>query len=377
MILNNLKHMWRQERFFLTLICLIQAFAVFSMLFMGIVIKNNALVANERTYETLTVYVRFTEDVTYSEIKQMCFDISEGKYKGLVEEFKLYSVAPPENEKIAHISLLSFFGIEDGKYTAGKTATEFHSKSLKSGRIISDDEMNSDAHVALTIDYPYDTISIFGEEYEVVGALTRSLDEENTDAENNEYYSDVFVTPAILENAGLNSLEIGLNRILVEAEQNYITDFLDSAVPGRYEITFGKVSDVDMEAALKTTNLTQVFSVLVVAGALLMIYVYIFTKRRYRMAVWRLTGCSRVRSGLITFGEIIVTSVFSLALGSALFVLLAKTVLIKIYKYIPGLLTKEYVVSNNAILLAVIVALALVLAVKCSDKSIRRMLKTV
>ena len=368
MSIKYIKHMWTYEKGFFILIILVQAIACFAMLFSGVVLKNNAYTSREDEYETTKVYVTFTEELTYEEIKKACTELSKDGYESVVNEFQL-SYKPVSNSEYPIIYMFSVFGLENGHYTVGKFVKEYWGKRVINGRLLSEADMNSGENIAMVSDHIMEKIMIGNKEFSIAGTVA-------TDAYANGEEGNlvIYSSPEALVSFAVQGMEIGLSRMLLESEKENMTGILDEHFAGRYEVAFGSISDKDKEATIKAVNYSQIFVSVCAVATLLLLYIYLFSKREYHVAVWRLVGCSKIHAVAIIFGEIFLVTISSVCAGTGLFVIAAKSFLVKIYKYIPGLVTVDYILKTGGMILVMMVVIGAGLSVRFSGCSIKKLI---
>jgi hypothetical protein len=344
----NIRELWNKQRVFLIILILVQALSAFCLIFIVGVIINNQLYSG-MDYITDYFYISFEENVKYNEVEDTIKDIFDNVLKSAAHSFRIHA-------EYKSILIWTDASIENGRYVYGPFLYEMLDAQLESGRKPTEEELNSEDCVAVVLGISDNTLRICGEDYEIIGRR----------AANDGSVEQAFVGPRKLYKLSLRDLKIRLNRYLTQKEIDSITEKLDQVIAGRYRISdMGKADDEgDIRAVLRAVILSCILIAFVLAGTLTMLYQHIMDKRKYKLAVFRLTGCSAWACVKYFMAEMAVVSIPSLGIGLGVFYILQKLKLNKIYPYMElyldykmyvGLFVGMLVVLNILMLLPTLI----------------------
>ncbi len=336
----NLRSLWKQQRFFFLLIVFVQAVSAFSMLFVMGVIINNRLVPM-MGHVNDSIGIGFSEPVTYGEIEDTMLELFDGPLRTAGKTLSI-QVRIPDNEYM-HVEPHDFYlifaqvQIRNGKYLPSSFDEEVLPTQLESGRTFTEQELNSEDCKAIVLRWPYEEVVIGGEKYEVIG--TRKV---RDTPQTVQPVVSAIVPPKKLRNLELNLVSIEFTRFITLQEEQQIHEALDSVILGKYSIDeASKIENEDLKASLRAGVLACILMSIILAGTLTMLYLYIIDERKYKLAVFRLTGSSAWKSMKLLLGEMLLLAIPSVALGMAVFYLVQKSKLEYLYPYMETYLNRQ------------------------------------
>lgn len=336
----NLRSLWNQQRFFFLLIVFVQAVSAFSMLFVMGVIINNRLVPMMGHVDD-SIGIGFSEPVTYGEIEDTLLELFDGPLRTAGKALSI-QVRIPDSEYM-HVEPHDFYlifaqvQIKNGRYLPSSFDEEILPTQLESGRTFTEQELNSEDCKVIVLRWPYEEVVIGGEKYEVIG--TRK---ERDTPQTVQPVVSAIVPPKKLRNLKLNLVSIEFTRFITLQEEQQIHEALDSVIPGKYSIDeASKIENEDLKASLRAGILACILMSIILAGTLTMLYLYIIDERKYKLAVFRLTGSSAWKSMKLLLGEMLLLAIPSVALGMAIFYLLQKSRLEYLYPYMETYLNRQ------------------------------------
>lgn len=331
-IRNNISQMWNVKHSFFVVVILVQLIAAFSTLYVTGAIANDYLSLKEDAYTNLNLYISFdqaTEEnpVVYSEIEAMLFDICNNYIPGVTDGI---GVSTPYLEEYGLIQTV--FNIEDSRYTLCYITTENIGGLLKEGRIYTEAELNSDKYCAIVAAYGKEELIINGQSFEILGKEISIAG-----------FTQISTTPYAFRSLDLklSYVDIGLTRILTEGELTKIENLLNDRLSGRYALQLKTTTSEDQNAILKSSLVTSSLIGISVLVVLSIVYGYVISLRKKNLAIWRLTGCSKIRAALYFFVEMGILSAPSVLLGFVSFYVVQKLWLNAIYPYMAVILTAK------------------------------------
>lgn len=331
-IRNNISQMWNVKHSFFVVVILVQLIAAFSTLYVTGAIANDYLSLKEDAYTNLNLYISFdqaTEEdpVVYSEIEDMLFDICNNYIPGVTDGI---CVSTPYLEEYGLIQTV--FNIEDSRYTLCYITTENIGGLLKEGRIYTEAELNSDKYCAIVAAYGKEELIINGQSFEILGKEISIAG-----------FTQISTTPYAFRSLDLklSYVDIGLTRILTEGELTKIENLLNDRLSGRYALQLKTTTSEDQNAILKSSLVTSSLIGISVLVVLSIVYGYVISLRKKNLAIWRLTGCSKIRAALYFFVEMGILSAPSVLLGFVSFYVVQKLWLNAIYPYMAVILTAK------------------------------------
>lgn len=353
-IKSSIAQMWHKNHSFFIAVVIAQMTAAFAVLFVIGAAANDYYRINEDYRTNMSLYIAFDkageEAVHYSDLKETVFEICNKSVPG---EIKDVALSTPYNEDYGKI--VSVFATDGDSYRLSQIDIYNIGGTLAEGRLYTDEEYNSDKYYALTMSIDADELIIEGKKFEVLGKML-----------DFGVVPEVRTTPFVFEdmNLPIEFLCFDVNRILTEKELGKVTVLLDKVIPGKYTLSYKLSSKEDEKAILRSSILISLIIGMSAAAVLLIVYGYIMKMRRRNLAIWRLTGCSALRSAGLFFCEMAVISVPSVFSGFVFFYAAQRLWLNELYPYMEvthtlGLYAKVYA-AMMLIMFALFAALAIV-----------------
>ncbi|MBQ8281076.1 MAG: hypothetical protein IJZ25_01570 [Lachnospiraceae bacterium] len=348
-IKSNISQMWHAKHSFFIVVILVQIIAAFSILYITGATANDYLYLKEDANSNLSLYVAFDNDsaepVNYSKIEDMLFELCEEHIPGVTDYI---GISTPYFEETGKI--MSVFNIEDGRYRLTDEITRNRGSMLKSGRVFTEEELNSEAYYAITDVYQGDKLIIENQEFEIIGELIPGSG-----------VTQIDTTPYAMKSLELklDFMLIYLDRILTTEELAGVEALFEETIPGQYSITLKTTTNDDKNAILKSSLVTSALIGVSVLVVLLIVYGYIIKLRKKNLAIWRLTGCTVRRAAFLFFTEMAVLSAPSVLLGFLLFYITQQLWLNDFYPYMAVTHTWElYIGMYLAVMLALFIVFA-------------------
>ncbi|MBQ8515339.1 MAG: FtsX-like permease family protein [Ruminococcus sp.] len=227
------------------------------------------------------------------------------------------------------------FEYYNGKYKVMEEYRENIEKSLHSGRMITDEEENSGAYVALvsyddatgrndfikSIMKDEDTIILFGREYEIIGEAPTTITPSIPFLSVPEDF--------IFDDIVILSFDNVINKPVYEELKMQA----DTVIPEK--LIFPELDLPDPDSITLYNNIILI-SLLIAVLSLLnfaMLYHFVLEKRSRDLAIMRICGCTKRRALLIYLGECAVLSVPVYLIGTGLFILLLDHVFDDLFIY--------------------------------------------
>lgn len=351
LVLLNLRELWKRQRIFLVLIVMVQGIAAFCLaLLVGVIINNQLFISMDYYMDGIDMI--FTDEVNYEEIEETLLYIYDDVLQNAGKDMTAAAYAPEGFRVFTEVR------IKDGEYLPGTSMLQLLDYQLVSGRNFTEEDLNSENGKAIVANYESEKLIINGKEHEIIG-----------DRGSNDEFPEttVFVTPNLLYGLPMSSIRIWLNRYITEMETEQLISSLDKVVSGRYELYHeGSLDDKgDVQAAMRSVILSCVLIGGVLLGTLTILYQHIMDKRKYKTAVFRLTGCSATHSLKLFALEMLVLSIPSVLTGFILFLVVQKKWLEDIYPYMKIYLNSEMYLRMFLSMIAILIFfIVIIMAVK-------------
>ena len=319
-IYQNLRELAKKQPLFLCLLVAVQAIAIFCLAFIiGVIINNKLFMERSDWKNAVNINLNVDSGITYADLEEALFYISDEVLSGV--ETNLFVMTGYDR-----IEITADIIIENGKYKAGNDLKELVPLQLVSGRTFTDEDMNSSVPMAIIGNLEETEYEIQGKNLEIIGSVGF-----------HEFFSSavLYVNPVALENLNLISINIYFGRYITEEQNQQIIEKLDEVMAGKYNFYNGNIAEEhkDADAAMKAVILACVLIGLILVGTIGIILNHILHERAYKLSVFRLTGCSSMRSLGIFLGELLMISIPSLLMGLGVFVVVQKKWLESIYPY--------------------------------------------
>ncbi len=343
MILKNLMNFIRQNKTLFILITVTQIMSVVIILFSYGVYRNNKYKLAEGESEADYYNFWSKEDISkvkFSDVKTELLKLAE-KYDGIIENVMISGWSQIDDINIEERAMVyqygriwvgSSFEFSKGGLKTGNRYDEVLKKN--DGRYFTDEEINNGAQVCLVADCLYEIEPncwvIDGIEYEVIG---HEHSEEN--AHNGRWYVGAILPYySIPDEMRVSYISLSLTRPLLKSEHEELTNDFRMFIP-ESEVEFPEYTgiDVDEKATMKTMMLAAVFMSLISAFSVCVIYRYILTKRIKTTAIYRICGCTIIKSAMIYISEMVFVLGFSSMFGSILFEFLIEPFLERKYTW--------------------------------------------
>ncbi|MBR6273750.1 MAG: ABC transporter permease [Lachnospiraceae bacterium] len=364
-ILNDIKQLWKKEKAFLFQLVLIHVISIFGILFVAGVMINNYMVDRETPFGTLAFSLDFGDNpVKCAELKETVSDMFDkmGLFTGAT-----YGISYI-NEKGAYDELFCSFSMKNGKYKPINS-----SDLLEWGRYFSDEDYNSEVPMAVTLNVDSETYIRNGVEYQIIGKKDANVPGYENYVKDN--YRQICVQPRAMDDEEISFCSFGVKRILSSKEQKKIVNAFEKVVGGNIKMYYQEENTAEKKAILKSVFISGGLIVFSLIGTLFVMYIYMFSKRRNRLAIWRLVGCSKKSMYVLFLFELYIVVLLSLAVGTILFYLCRFLFLDSIYKYMAFTLTPINVLVVFLLLSFVIFVVSSVLSFSTQSITIKELLR--
>ena len=370
-IISDLKQLIKREKSFLVQLILIQAVSIFGILFASGAVINNYMADRESPYGSLSFSLSFgNHKVTINELSDTIDDLFSKKYKNLFNCVNVGLRVPNEAGGMDYVT--TFYKIKNGRYGVA-FIDERMSKDIGWGRYFTDEDMNSDVPMAVTFNVDSDVYVRNGTEYEIIGRRNQDSDNASSLIELNERY--IYMQPAALLDEKVSSLNFGVKRILNSREKKKIINAFENAVGDKVTMSYRYNDTGDKEAIYKAVFISGVMIIFALLGTLVIMYIYLLSKRRNRLAVWRLVGCNKNKTLFFFLSELFIVAEFSLILGLISFRLCRFFFFDKTYKYMQVTLTPVNVFAVFAIISCFILIVSATIAAATRRISVKELLR--
>lgn len=353
-IYQNLRELAKKQPLFLCLLAAVQAIAIFCLAFIiGVIINNKLFMERSDWKNSINIILNVDSGITYADLEETLFYISEEVLSGIKAELYVSTYYD-------RIEVSTEVSIENGEYKAGIDIKELVPLQLVSGRTFTDDDMNSSVPMAITGNLEETEFAINGKELEIIGSVGF-----------HDFFTEalLYVNPAAIKDLKLAGICIYFGRYITEEQNQQIIEQLDEVMAGKYDYHNGNIAEEhkDADAAMKAVILACVLIGLILVGTIGIILNHILHERAYKLSVFRLTGCSSMRSLGIFLGELLMISIPSLLTGLGVFVVVQKKWLESIYPYMVTYLNYKvyFMLFVGLILLMGLFAIPIILIKVC------------
>lgn len=358
--------LFRYEKVFALLLFCVPMLVVFCVLFVYGVINNNTYVLGEDEYTSLRFGVTITDEtVTYADMEATVCELMEQEGYP-IRELELTSYVPSEYSTQGVLLLYVVVDYEDGRYIFGDTLESIIRPQIVEGRLLTEEELNSDKKMAVIYDHIYEQLIVEGESYEIVG-------ERYVEKVTGEL--PVLIVPVdSFRERHVDSLNFCLTRILSNQEIRQIAEQFEKLAPGNVEIYCSGADDGELRMTFRTVAIISVLIVFISGIVLVMIYSYLLNKHRYRFGVWKVMGATPKQVFVVLIGEIALLGVTAILLGSGVFFLVKEAFLQELYPYMQLLYSaKTYWIVGIVSTVGLLGPSAIVAGME-SRKKVRRLL---
>ncbi|MBP3237812.1 MAG: FtsX-like permease family protein [Lachnospiraceae bacterium] len=370
-VLSDIKHLLKKEKAFLFQLVLIQAISIFGILFVAGALINNYMVDRETPYGTLAFSLDFGENkIKCGELKNIVTSMFGKEFNSVVTYASLGINEP--NSIGGYDSIYSSFSIIDGKYIVGKTGENVE-EDIIWGRFFNDDDFNNGKQTAVTLNYDGDVFVRNGKEYEIIGK--RSTEGSGSIGLVEDHMRLFYLPPEAMNEEEIFFCSFGVKRILTSKEKNKIIKAFEDITGGEVNMLYEEENTEEKRAIFKTIFMSGGLIVFALVGTLLIMYIYLFSNRRNRIAVWRLVGCNKNKTYRIFLAELIIIAESSLLIGTLCFYLCRFLILDNTYKYMEVTLTPLNVAVVFALLSLFIVSVCAALSFNAYKISIKELMR--
>ncbi|MBP3237970.1 MAG: hypothetical protein J6M24_02625 [Lachnospiraceae bacterium] len=370
LITSDFIQLIKKEKIFLIQILLLHMIAIYFIMFIFDAMLNNYMVSQESEDGTLKYnFDLYENDVYFDEIEDAFFELYSGKYGKLVKQITVSDISSGE----AIVLVFSAFKIKDGKYDFGITFDKIISSQILQGRNFTADEFDSDEKKTISMYFEGDTFVYENEEYSVIGK--RAVNQGGYEDSEGAVPLNVFVIPPrCFKGHIISDCALSTARILTAKEKNEIRKIFEKKIPGRFDFQFQSEDSKEKLSVIKTSFIAGGLIVFSVIGALIIIYVYNFSKRRKKFAIWRLTGLSKKKTISIIVVELSVLSGVGLLTGMLVFAVNCNGFIGKLYKYTETVMTAKVDMCFLFGLFLLVMMMNVMISVYVTRVSVREML---
>ena len=184
----------------------------------------------------------------------------------------------------------------------------------------------------------------------------------------------VFCQPKMLSGEKIRSVAFETNRILTSREKKTIKKILEKTTGGPVELIIQEDVTNEKKAVFNSILISGGLIIFSLVGTLIILFIYMLSKRRKRLAIWRLVGCSRVKTSITFMIELFIIAELSLLSGLVVFYVCRFVILDSVYKYMRFVLTKENVAVVFGILSGFIFLVCFSLALAAQRITIKELL---
>lgn len=357
-ILSNLRAMFKTNAHFAIMIAVTIMTGCFAVCFSIGVLDNNKNKALEDAINTNKMFVVFKGGVNYQENFKV-FDELLNIFGDDVVELEMFY----EENDVESGDGYMMCTYSDKDYKPGNTLKKL-SYQLIEGRTLSSEDYDNARRVALVREYQEKSISLGENVYDVVGI-----------GDSREYSLGIPTITVPITSWGNNPVSnytINLNRIPTVDEYDKFKNLLEENFPGKYKIPEYCGVDSDIMALYRTVGVavTGIMSIIMITILFLMGYIY--ENRRYRMAVYRLNGCSCKRAVGYLMGEAAIITIPSSALGVVVFMLLRILYFDRYYHYMRFLFDAKLCMLIVLLVSALILIEIAVMSLRLASRSLKR-----
>lgn len=366
LVRKNLSELFRSNRRFAVMIILTQILGTFSVFFAAGVLYNNQYVVLEDKTSTLKINIEFNGNDTgqfpsCDDVQEYLSDIytlMEGAL-GYVDFLTTYV-----NEAGTIVSIAASGKWSDGTYLPDDTIEQTLYYQIYEGRNLNAEDYSEKRLAALaTSNYTASTVELYGREYSVVGHRQEVLLKTDPVV--------FYISPTTWQDIPLDNVQLNLLRLPTKQEYRQICDILDRGYKGQYTISDYYAGDADFKALYLSLGIALAGIMLVAIWTLVMLYNFIYEKRRRKMTIYALCGCSRGGNMKICLTEVICLSLPACTVGAIFFIANCKLWMEEMYPYIPLLFTGRVILGLLLLIVLLFIAENGVLAWIRSGASIR------
>lgn len=199
-----------------------------------------------------------------------------------------------------------------------------------------------------------ETLTLDGETYEIVG----------TNEINDEGELEIPFT-SFPKNCVWQSLTFGLSQLPTREQYETFHDLLTSYGCETNEFYVANNQDLRQEYSMLVVSAVLA---LLAGGNMYMIYSYIFCKRRRKLSIFILCGCSKSRARFLFFSEIVCNMICVVIVATAVFRILLYPAMLSWFQYVDRL----YGIKEYSVIIGVFLFVTLFLGYLLSDAITRK-----
>jgi hypothetical protein len=341
--MNRLRCEIKAQKQFYGLIAFIQIICVIAICFVVGLLLNNEYLSLESDRTTLVLEVSLddpSDGMTVSEMEPMLEELLEilnRKYTGV--EYSSMEYTEEDGQMSINI-VCDWFNYRDGVYSKGDQYRDRIERQIVEGRGFQDADYETASETALIFGNFSEqegiggTVSLYGRTYQVIGVretkVSESMQGQRVVSIPVTAWGDIPVTEftiylrCMMSNQNKKDVEAVLEKWYGDAGR-YVNDYA--------------AENKDLKAAYRTTFLISAVMLFAAFGVLYMLYGYLFTHRRRKIAIYALCGCSRWRCiGDYTLENMLFGAVTT-TVGLLIFCALEKLWLGAVYPYMDDIFT--------------------------------------
>ncbi len=337
MMKRLLREIKTQKRFHV-LILFVQAVCMLTIFFTIGLLVNNEYLTLETDSSTLRLYVQLDNNEDALTVEEMwpmldeLVDVLKNKYTEVC-----FSYYIPKNDNT--IWIYDYFTYENGEIKRGDIYNEVD-KQISVGRTLTNDDYLSANNVAIIAvgfnneNYGTETMELFGTEYDIIG------ERHSSDIDTDDYWTILLIPVTAWKNIPVRQFTIYLRCLMTEKNKEQVEAILTKYY-GDAEMLVEDFSteNADLTAVYKSVFIISIIMLIADLGVMSMLYGYIFTHKRKKIAISALCGCSRTRNICEYVLGNFTLNLFSNTLGLAVFLILKDVWLIKWYPYMNDIFT--------------------------------------
>ncbi len=340
MMKRLLREIKTQKRFHV-LILFVQAVCMLTIFFTIGLLVNNEYLTLETDSSTLRLYVQLNDEkdaLTTEEMWPMLdelVDVLKNKYTEICFAYRIYN-----SETYHSMHIFDYFTYKDGKISRGETYNDTFDGEITVGRTIKEDDYTNENHVAIigtgykNVDYGMESIDLFGTLYEIVG------ERHTWEIDDSDVTTTLIIPVTSWGDIPVTTFAIYLRCLMTEKNKEQVESILAKYYwDAEMIIEDFSAENADLTAVYRSVFIISIIMLIADLGVMSMLYGYIFTHKRKKIAISALCGCSRTRNICEYVLGNFVLNLFSNMLGLVVFLILKDAWLIKWYPYMNDIFT--------------------------------------
>lgn len=305
-LINNIKHLIKENRIMTILLVLVQLFSVIIISFSYGIINHYNFKIDEKESTTL-IYDFLTEYRGPAD-----FDFV---YPEQADDF-MKNILPYVEKKLDYFFIMGYTGERGIQCSSGydrgmfKLSTQLeHRIGVIKGDKFTDVQMNSNEKIMIAKETDVDSdwcMQIGKDKYRAVGLLSEA------------YMDNYIYVPykAMPNNTKIYYISLLFKEPLFESEYNEIVSMFKDAFGDLFNIPeFEGIVNESSNRVYKDIMFVTAFLIIVCAVNYCIMYRYMLDKRRREFAISRICGCSKYKAGIVYMIELIGVSAITLGVG--------------------------------------------------------------